>query len=360
MLGRTKTTLLAAATALTLGAIGAQAQTCGGIYEVQRGDTLSQIATKLYENSGRWTLIFQANSSRMSSPNVIRVGQRLNVPCVEGLPVGLAGGVSDVELTSARPLQVPLGDGTMPSRINILTGDDRLPWSDRNLPQGGMMTELVTAAMDAAAPEGGYQIHWVNDWDAHFEPLMSNAFFDAGFPWFKPDCEDVPEEYKCQNIAFSAPVFEALVLLFVRAEDADDFATDAAMEGKTLCRPKGFSTFLLNQHGRKWESDGMVDLERPLQSDECFEMLVEGEVDAIVINEFHGRKSLARLGLKERVVVADAPPVSVQGLRVAVHKDLPDAEELVALIDEGIAKIQGNGTHSEIVTRHLTRIWSHY
>jgi polar amino acid transport system substrate-binding protein len=189
---------------------------------------------------------------------------------------------------------------------------------------------------------------------------MSNAFFDAGFPWFRPDCEDVPDEYKCQNIVFSDPVFEALVLLFVRADEAGKFATDAAMEGKTLCRPKGFSTFLLNQHGRNWEKDGMVELVRPFESDECFEMLAEGEIDAIVINEFHGRKSLARLGLKEQVVVADAPPVSVQGLRVAVHKDHPDAEELVALVSDGIAKIQANGTHSEIVTRHLTRIWSHY
>ena len=37
------------------------AQTCGGIYRVQPGDSLSVIADRLYKNAGMWTAIHNRN-----------------------------------------------------------------------------------------------------------------------------------------------------------------------------------------------------------------------------------------------------------------------------------------------------------
>ena len=49
-------------------------------YTVQSGDTLSSIATKLYRDSNKWKLIYDANRATLSSPQSARVGQVLIIP----------------------------------------------------------------------------------------------------------------------------------------------------------------------------------------------------------------------------------------------------------------------------------------
>lgn len=63
-----------------------------------------------------------------------------------------------------------------------MTADDYAPFTDRGLPAGGLFAEVVQRVMEAAAPAQGFAIHWVNDWSAHHEPLLSNAMMDVGFP----------------------------------------------------------------------------------------------------------------------------------------------------------------------------------
>ncbi len=50
------------------------------IYTVQPGDTLGGIAKKVYGNFRLWTIIFEANRDKISSPNLIRVGMELLIP----------------------------------------------------------------------------------------------------------------------------------------------------------------------------------------------------------------------------------------------------------------------------------------
>lgn len=49
-------------------------------YTVKRGDSLGAIAVNFYGNVQKYTIIFDANRSTLSSPNNIRVGQRLTIP----------------------------------------------------------------------------------------------------------------------------------------------------------------------------------------------------------------------------------------------------------------------------------------
>ena len=49
-------------------------------YTVRSGDSLGAIAMNFYGDVGKYNLIFAANRSTLSSPNNIRVGQRLTIP----------------------------------------------------------------------------------------------------------------------------------------------------------------------------------------------------------------------------------------------------------------------------------------
>ncbi|MGH1414243.1 MAG: LysM peptidoglycan-binding domain-containing protein [Pelagimonas sp.] len=356
-----------AASAIVAGTMSASAQeTCGGEYTVKRGDSLSLIADKLYKNVGLWTSIQGNNSDKIgSNPNNIRVGMTLRMSCINGLPTGLKGGTSIETIKAAAaapvaPLVVAPGHAATRKKINILTGDDFAPFTDRGLPKGGILADVVEEAMKAAQPAQGYAVHWVNDWSSHHEPLLSNALLDIGFPWFKPDCESDPETYRCANLRFSESMFEVLMLLFVNKENPIAFNTDADLAGKTLCRPKGYSTFIFEQHGRNWLKNDHITLHTGDSPSDCFELLAAGKVDGAVLNEFSGRKKIKELGLQDQIVVAKGQPISVDGNHMVVHKSHPNGPELLAEFEKGLAMIKENGTYQRIIDEHMTRIWAEF
>lgn len=50
------------------------------VHTVQPGDTLSKIARTYYGDASQYTRIFEANRDKLSSPDVIRPGQKLVIP----------------------------------------------------------------------------------------------------------------------------------------------------------------------------------------------------------------------------------------------------------------------------------------
>lgn len=50
------------------------------IYVVQSGDTLGKIAKHFYGSAGKYMVIFEANKDKMKDPNSVRVGQELTIP----------------------------------------------------------------------------------------------------------------------------------------------------------------------------------------------------------------------------------------------------------------------------------------
>jgi LysM repeat protein len=49
-------------------------------YTVKSGDTLSKIAKEFYGNANEYNKIFQANTDKLKSPDVIREGEELVIP----------------------------------------------------------------------------------------------------------------------------------------------------------------------------------------------------------------------------------------------------------------------------------------
>lgn len=56
------------------------APTAQGIYEVQKGDSLSKIAKAQYGDAKAWKRIFDANTDILKDPDKIYPGQKLKIP----------------------------------------------------------------------------------------------------------------------------------------------------------------------------------------------------------------------------------------------------------------------------------------
>lgn len=346
----------------TFGTVSAAA-TCGGVYRVQTGDSLSLIADGLYKNAGYWTAIHQNNIGKIGkSPDNIRVGMALELLCIDGLPTGLEGGVEVTEAAAVAeaPAKGPViveGTGARVERINLVTGDDYAPFTDRKLPNGGMLAELVQRAMEEAAPAEGFAIHWVNDWDAHLGTLLEQGLVDMSFPWSEPNCALMPDEYRCQTFLFSEPMFEILELAYIDKTRPIPFDADTDMEGKTLCRNEGYSIWELDQDGRNWLKDSKIKLERPERVADCFQMLLDGKVDAVLIDEFAGKAAIKEMGAADRIEPLPRP-INVEPLNVLIHKGNPRAQELVDLINSGLHKLKEKGDYQKIVGTHLAQFWA--
>jgi LysM repeat protein len=166
------------------------AQPASRSYAVQPGDTLSTIAERYYNNAADWQLIYNANLSTISNPNLIYAGQTLTIPygATSYAPRhAKTGSQSAVLTTSAGQLSGTLG----------CSGLEAL-WEAA----GGAPGEAFMAAEIAMAESGGsqYALSPTNDYgywqingshgpaEATFSPIgnakAAIAISDDGSDWY--------------------------------------------------------------------------------------------------------------------------------------------------------------------------------
>ncbi len=375
---------LIAFVALSIGLFGtvrqAGAQSCGTDYAIKQGESLADVAARVYGNSSQWTLIFYANQDRLgANASMLVPGLSIRIPCLAGqqpaapqsAPVAAsaqppASATAPAPAPAAVPASNQIELSSVVKRIEFLTADGLTPFTDRSLPNGGMMTNIVSAAMglikEQSADQFSYNVSWVNDWAAHLNPLLITRAFDAGFPWLKPDCNRPAElsqdaKYRCQKFFFSDPLYEVFTVLFVKSNSPITFAKDDEILGKTICAPAGHSIYELDKGGRNWVKENKVVLLRPQTLEECFRLLDSGTVNAVVAADLTGKSVTAALGLGDRIKPL-ARPVAIGTYHVIVPKTHPHASTMLYYINTAMTKLRESGEYDKIVDVHLSRFWA--
>ena len=349
----------------------AQAQTCGSEYVVKEGESLADIAGRVYGSPSQWVVIFYANQDRMgANVSMLVQGLSIRIPCLGDQQPTTAPDQAAKDASATPPESAP-SSGTielssMVRRIEFLTADDYAPFTARSLPNGGMVTNIVSAAMDLIKDQAGgsfaYNVSWVNDWGAHLNPLLITRAFDVGFPWLKPDCDRVSElsrdaKYRCQRFFFSDPLYEVFIVLFVKSNSPITFEKDDDILGKTLCQPAGNSTFELDKGGRNWVKDNKIVLMRPQTIGECFRLLDNGSVSVVVTADLTGKAVIGELGLGDQVKALQRP-LAISTLHLIVPKTHPHASTMLYYINTAIGKLKDSGEYDKIVNSHLSRYWN--
>ena len=131
------------------------AQATGRTYTVRAGDTLSEIAQRLYGHADDWHGLYAANQSKISDPGLIYVGQELSVP--RHLPAS-----GHTTAYTPRHASAPVSNGSADNGSQATTtglsgmlgcsGLEAL-WREA----GGSSAAAVTAASIAMAESGGNQ-----------------------------------------------------------------------------------------------------------------------------------------------------------------------------------------------------------
>jgi len=345
----------------------AAAQTCGTEYTIKEGETLAQIAARVYGNPAQWTVIFYANQDRLgTNVSLLIPGFALRLPCIGGAqqPQPPLPAIATTPAQSSGPSESAIIISSLVRRVEFLTADGFAPYTGRSLEGGGMLTQVISSAMalvkDEAKGRFDYGVSWVNDWAAHLNPLLLTRAFDVGFPWARPNCDSVSldqsSQFRCQRFFFSDPVYEVITGLFVRNSSRIKALRTEEIGGTTLCRPAGQPTHELDEHGRSWVKDGKVVLMRPPTIDECFRLLDSGTVDGVVEAELVGRASITSLGLGDKVRMIEQP-VALTTYHVLISKSHPHARTILYYMNTSLEKLRETGEYDRIIERHLARFW---
>ena len=348
----------------------ARAQTCGTEYKIKEGETLAQIAARVYGNPTQWTVIFYANQDRLgTNASLLVPGLAIMLPCVGGAsppsPSQPQNATAPAQQPPATSADSPIMISTMVRRVEFLTADGYPPFTGRALEGGGMLTEVISSAMNIVKQEAkgrfDFGISWVNDWSAHLNPLLLTRAFDVGFPWARPDCDsaaglDASSQFRCRRFFFSDPLYEVTTSLFVRTGSAIASLQSEKISGVTFCLPAGQGVYELDQGGRNWVKDGKVTLMRPPTVDDCFRLLDNGTVEGVVATEYSGRATVISLGLADKVRMLDQP-IALTPLHVVISKSHPHARTILYYVNTALAKLRDSGDYDTIIERHLDRFW---
>ncbi|WP_431299316.1 LysM peptidoglycan-binding domain-containing protein [Tabrizicola sp. BL-A-41-H6] len=364
------------ALALALMTTAASAQELCSFHTVVPGDTLSQLA-KAAGVAGGYQILYSANRDRLSSPNIIEVGMTLAIPCADGSLPGastaaaepaasdqpaLAAALETAAEPAVEPTTKPVAAAapatTKPALLpeaRFLTAGSYAPFTDEDLPEGGMFTELVKLAMQRAAPNQPYRVSFVNDWGAHLTELLPSGAFDLGFPWYLPDCSKVDllspaTQMRCTDYDASDPFFEAVVGYYTKAgSDLVNVTSHDQLKGKRLCRPDGWFTFDLEALGLVEPNVSM--LVAPTQLD-CWRALEADEVDVVTFDALPAEDDIVTLGIGDNVKELTAL-ATVQTIHVFTPKANPDGKAYLAILNAGLKSMRDDGTWFKVVSTRL-------
>lgn len=335
--------------AATMGTGQAQSVTCGTQYTIQPGESLSGIARVVYGDAGSFQIIYNANAGTIGpNPGIVQVGAVLDIPCLDAAEAEAPA----AELARAVPTTAALPAPQI-DQIRLVTGDDWAPFTNESHPTGGLAVEVTNVALSVAGPQPDFKIDFINDWGAHLRPLITDHAYDFSLVWFRPNCDVVDRlsddsKFRCNNLDWSDPIFQQVIGYYTRVGDPRP-ATHQDLFGKKVCRPSGYSTFMMEE---VYLVEPNVTLSRPNMTTDCFEELVNGQVDAVVLAADVAEGAIAKISVGDRVASHDHLS-QIATMHAVIAKTHPRGQQLLSVLNEGLDKIKRSGEWFQIVSRHL-------
>lgn len=308
----------------------AQSQDCR--YEVQPGDTLSGIAKDKLGDALAWPDILALNPTKVEEEGYLIYPGTVLILCADR-----EVGADPCEQPVARECPV---EGDV---IRWTTGDNYAPFTI-NDPQRdfGLVTEVVKTATCRIGCEFRFEF-W--PW-ATARKLVERApeCYTGTFPWYKTPPR-VARDYK-----FSTGVTTVDIVAFTQVDDSWEFESNNydSLEGKDVCRPEGYFMDDLEA----LIDDGRIEHTAADTLNDCFDLLLEGEVDVVSVGEQVGLQAVEELGYSEQIRTSDAT-MKTRSLRMMFHDNAPNAEALIEALDAEMEAMRLDGTIAALVEKHM-------
>ena len=263
---------------------------------------------------------------------------------------------------AALPVSIPAeAVPTLVQKIRLLA-TRRAPLTDERLPEGGLITALLSSSLSTAAgPRSEIDLRWAKSPTTPIQSLLGDTTIDISFPWEGADC-DRPNDLiqasavLCDSALFTDPLLQVVIGLFTLADSTFRFDTDESVFGKTICLPNDRDVSALNAHGRNWLSEKRIVLVRAATLLDCVSIVQRGEADAFVATDLEGQYVLGRLGLAQMFGMA-VRPLATRGVHAIVSRQNAYGVELIGAVNRGLKELKRTEAYAAIIRQHLLRVW---
>lgn len=221
--------------------------------------------------------------------------------------------------------------------LDLVTGTDFAPFVGEDLPEGGMLTELVLRAFKAVGMS--YEVRFV-PWKRGYDGVVAGRFLGT-FPYVRTHDRE-------REVLYSDPLLEVRQLVYLSTKSGMQFRTPADFRGRSVCAPVGYA---LPAELQALLDGGVLTRESPSDLFACVRMVASGRCDAFVLDEYTGHAAVARAGMEDGIRIAEQPYALV-AQHLVVSKANPEAQAVLAAFNAGLRKLKENGTFADIVRRH--------
>jgi len=224
--------------------------------------------------------------------------------------------------------------------VSLVTGDNFPPYVGTTLPEGGMLTALVTRAMQLAGDQPSVE---TLPWKRGYE-LTRLGRYDATYPYARTREREA-------DFLYSDLVYGGNRMVYTRPGSGIDPADAATFRGKTYCLPIGFAIY---PQIEKLVAEGVLKIEQAASLTVCAKMLLLGRADLFVTDSVVGDAVLDQAGTGGKVVRLDKPFDRAE-FYLIVPRARPDAAKLVERFNRAMRMMRASGETERIVRRHIEK-----
>ncbi|WP_448207637.1 substrate-binding periplasmic protein [Azospirillum sp. sgz302134] len=224
------------------------------------------------------------------------------------------------------------------STLDLVTGNDFAPFTGEELPQGGMLTEVVQQAFKAVGLS--YDVRFM-PWKRGYDGVVTGKYLGS-FPYVRsPEREG--------EVLYSDPLMEVRQFVYLSTRSPMEFRRPEDFKGRSICAPVGYA---LPPELTALFATGELIRESPADLPACVRMVASGRADAFIIDEFTGQAAVSRT-MADKDIRISAQPYARAGQHLIVSRGNPEAPAVLAAFNSGLKKIKDSGAFDAIVRRHL-------
>jgi polar amino acid transport system substrate-binding protein len=236
-------------------------------------------------------------------------------------------------------LSLALCASALAEPVRLVTGDDYAPFTGKALPAGGMLTEVVAAALQQR------HINYSLDWrpcKRGYQKTLSGDY-DATFPYVRTAEREA-------LFLFSEPLYTVEQHIFSRAGDVLEIADLPSMQGRRFCYPLGWQPPAIIQQRL---DAGQLIRHSPPGLSECARLLLLGRDDFFIADRHLGETAFKLIGVPAEQFRRSESAISRSPLHLLVPRSNPRGAAIIEQFNLGLEALLTSGDYQRLLERHL-------
>ncbi len=221
--------------------------------------------------------------------------------------------------------------------ISLVSGD-YWPHSGKELPNGGLSSEIIVAAFHEVGI--AVNIEFL-PWKRGYQKVLNHDFFGT-FPYVKDDDREA-------LFLFSDAILTARSGLFTLSDFKINYRDEHDLKGLKTCVPLGYSVKEI-QH---LIDNQTLTVVTAIDDEACIAFLKLGRVHVYSMNEITAWASIQKLYGETKGFKMLNMPLTEYSYYLMVAKDHPDSRAILGQFNEGLKLIKENGRYQKIINKHL-------